>query len=94
MIKVSPTFVHFRGIRVRKVHIKIVLAFGGAFLMGMDAAVTWAGPVLFPVIFHQLEFTVAALGKTGAFAAGIVPFFEGLLKQFGEEVAEDAEAGA
>jgi hypothetical protein len=92
MIKVSANFIHLRGVRIKKFHIKLVLACGGAFFMGVDAASAWAGPFLFPVIFYKIEMWIGAFGKTGAAMAGCLPFFEGVLRRVAEQVSEDVEA--
>lgn len=68
------THLHIGRVPIHKHHVRAFLAIAGFTLMGID----WTVAVIHHL--HVLEPVAAPGGKLGAFMAGAVPLFEGILK--------------
>lgn len=78
--------VALRRIRVRKCHIKAAFAFGGAFLIGVDAGLYCFGGC-FPHLAQHYGAVAAGGGKVGAAMSGVVPFFDRMITSVGTEAS-------
>lgn len=70
-----------RRVRIRRYHIKAVLAYGGAFLLAVDATVS-VGVGLFPHAAAALiawEGSASLCGKCGGAASGLAAFCDRII---------------